>query len=156
MRRRVTARQLIAKIYEHGTSGSFAAPSCETWSTENYRWKPSDYSGENGIAIRSRSIIFTIIYPPHQGFFSQHWELIAPYVCKISDELVNPSIPNPHPSAHQTGRDIRCFGRGNGQLRSVCADRIRARPGLRRLDRDRKSTRLNSSHIQKSRMPSSA
>ena len=30
------------------------------------------------------------------------------------------------------------------------------RPGSQRLNRDRKSTRLNSSHIQKSRMPSSA
>lgn len=34
-----------------------------------------------------------IIYQRHMGFFSRHRELLAPYVGKISDELVNPSIP---------------------------------------------------------------
>jgi pyrroloquinoline quinone (PQQ) biosynthesis protein C len=34
-----------------------------------------------------------IIYQRHQGFFARHRELLAPYVGKISDELVNPSIP---------------------------------------------------------------
>lgn len=34
-----------------------------------------------------------IIYQRHQGFFARHRDLIAPYVGKISDELVNPSIP---------------------------------------------------------------
>src|SRR5512142_3506505 len=32
-----------------------------------------------------------IIYQRHQGFFARHRDLIAPYVGKISDELVNPS-----------------------------------------------------------------
>lgn len=34
-----------------------------------------------------------IIYQRHMGFFSRHRELLAPYVGKISDELVNPEIP---------------------------------------------------------------
>jgi pyrroloquinoline quinone (PQQ) biosynthesis protein C len=34
-----------------------------------------------------------IIYQRHQGFFARHRNLLAPYVGKISDELVNPSIP---------------------------------------------------------------
>ncbi len=34
-----------------------------------------------------------IIYQRHQGFFARHRELLAPFVGKISDELVNPSIP---------------------------------------------------------------
>ncbi|MPZ76390.1 MAG: hypothetical protein GEU77_07680 [Deltaproteobacteria bacterium] len=34
-----------------------------------------------------------IIYQRHQGFFARHRDLIAPYVGKISDELVNPTIP---------------------------------------------------------------
>jgi pyrroloquinoline quinone (PQQ) biosynthesis protein C len=34
-----------------------------------------------------------IIYQRHMGFFSRHPELLAPYVGKISDELVNPTIP---------------------------------------------------------------
>src|SRR5574341_1256703 len=34
-----------------------------------------------------------IIYQRHMGFFSRHPELIAPFVGKISDELVNPKIP---------------------------------------------------------------
>jgi len=34
-----------------------------------------------------------IIYQRHMGFFSRHRELLVPYVGKISDELVNPSIP---------------------------------------------------------------
>lgn len=34
-----------------------------------------------------------IIYQRHMGFFSRHRELLAPYVGKISDELVNPSVP---------------------------------------------------------------
>lgn len=34
-----------------------------------------------------------IIYQRHAGFFSRHRELLAPYVGKISDELVNPSVP---------------------------------------------------------------
>jgi pyrroloquinoline quinone (PQQ) biosynthesis protein C len=34
-----------------------------------------------------------IIYQRHQGFFARHRDLLAPYVGKISDELVNPSIP---------------------------------------------------------------
>ena len=39
----------------------------------------------------------------------------------------------------------------NAALRAYCAD-----AKTKRMERDRKSTRLNSSHIQKSRMPSSA
>lgn len=34
-----------------------------------------------------------IIYQRHQGIFARHRDLLAPYVGKISDELVNPSIP---------------------------------------------------------------
>lgn len=34
-----------------------------------------------------------MIYQRHMGFFTRHPELLAPYVGKISDELVNPSIP---------------------------------------------------------------
>ena len=34
-----------------------------------------------------------MIYQRHMGFFSRHRELLAPYVGKISDELVNPSVP---------------------------------------------------------------
>ena len=34
-----------------------------------------------------------MIYQRHQGFFARHRELLVPYVGKISDELVNPSIP---------------------------------------------------------------
>jgi len=34
-----------------------------------------------------------IIYQRHAGFFSRRRELLAPYVGKISDELVNPSVP---------------------------------------------------------------
>src|SRR5258706_3715753 len=34
-----------------------------------------------------------IIYQRHQGIFSRHRDLLAPYVGKISDELVNPTIP---------------------------------------------------------------
>jgi pyrroloquinoline quinone (PQQ) biosynthesis protein C len=34
-----------------------------------------------------------IIYQRHMGFFGRHPELLAPYVGKISDELVNPKIP---------------------------------------------------------------
>jgi pyrroloquinoline quinone (PQQ) biosynthesis protein C len=34
-----------------------------------------------------------IIYQRHMGFFSRRRELLAPYVGKISDELVNPSVP---------------------------------------------------------------
>ncbi|MGH7770811.1 MAG: hypothetical protein ACREQA_01075 [Candidatus Binatia bacterium] len=34
-----------------------------------------------------------IIYQRHMGFFARHQELLAPYVGKISDELVNPTIP---------------------------------------------------------------
>jgi pyrroloquinoline quinone (PQQ) biosynthesis protein C len=34
-----------------------------------------------------------IIYQRHMGFFSRHPELLPVYVGKISDELVNPSIP---------------------------------------------------------------
>ena len=38
-----------------------------------------------------------IIYQRHMGFFSRHPELLGPYVGKISDELVNPTIPGAHP-----------------------------------------------------------
>jgi len=34
-----------------------------------------------------------IIYQRHQGIFARHRDLLAPYVGKISDELVNPRIP---------------------------------------------------------------
>lgn len=34
-----------------------------------------------------------IIYQRHMGFFSRHPELLVPYVGKISDELVNPTVP---------------------------------------------------------------
>jgi pyrroloquinoline quinone (PQQ) biosynthesis protein C len=34
-----------------------------------------------------------IIYQRHQGIFARERDLLAPYVGKISDELVNPSIP---------------------------------------------------------------
>src|SRR5215470_13899047 len=34
-----------------------------------------------------------IIYQRHMGFFTRHPELLAPFVGKISDELVNPKIP---------------------------------------------------------------
>ena len=34
-----------------------------------------------------------IIYQRHQGLFARHRDLLAPYVGKISDELVNPRIP---------------------------------------------------------------
>jgi pyrroloquinoline quinone (PQQ) biosynthesis protein C len=34
-----------------------------------------------------------IIYQRHSGFFSRHRELLVPYVGKISDELVHPSVP---------------------------------------------------------------
>lgn len=34
-----------------------------------------------------------IIYQRPMGFFSRHPELLVPYVGKISDELVNPTIP---------------------------------------------------------------
>ncbi len=34
-----------------------------------------------------------IIYQRHQGIFARHRDLLAPYVGKISDELVNPKIP---------------------------------------------------------------
>ena len=34
-----------------------------------------------------------IIYQRHQGIFARHRDLLTPYVGKISDELVNPSIP---------------------------------------------------------------
>ena len=34
-----------------------------------------------------------IIYQRHQAIFARHRELLAPYVGKISDELVNPRIP---------------------------------------------------------------
>jgi pyrroloquinoline quinone (PQQ) biosynthesis protein C len=34
-----------------------------------------------------------IIYQRHQGFFARQRDLLAPYVGKISDELVNPTIP---------------------------------------------------------------
>ncbi len=34
-----------------------------------------------------------IIYQRHQGIFARHRDLLAPYVGKISDELVNPASP---------------------------------------------------------------
>jgi len=34
-----------------------------------------------------------MIYQRHQGIFARHRDLLAPYVGKISDELVNPTIP---------------------------------------------------------------
>ena len=43
-----------------------------------------------------------------------------------------------------------------GKVASANLDEIKAMPGVRHAFVDRKSTRLNSSHIQKSRMPSSA
>ena len=52
-------------------------------------------------------------------------------------------------------RRVDALVREADRLRTILADFLRF-AGRFQLDRDRKSTRLNSSHIQKTRMPSSA
>ena len=59
--------------------------------------------------------------------------------------------------AELTGRVcLRCFGTGKDPSRSTYLQDTEPLEGTSLTQRDRKSTRLNSSHIQKSRMPSSA
>ena len=54
--------------------------------------------------------------------------------------------------------EVCCNNHGARQMRDYAKDRIKALKlnGPSKIRVDRKSTRLNSSHIQKSRMPSSA
>ena len=77
-----------------------------------------------------------IIYQRHQGIFARHRDLLAPYVGKISDELVNPKIPGHIEVLIKQGEQ---FGVSLDEMincqvyrRMPSLDRICPRPGLRR------------------------
>ncbi len=77
-----------------------------------------------------------IIYQRHQGFFARHRELLAPYVGKISDELVNPSIPGHIQVLIKQGEafGVTLDDMVNCEVFPECraSDGIRARFGIRR------------------------
>ena len=79
-----------------------------------------------------------------------------PAPAPVSAAQAAPAPVAPHPAPRPAAPQAFNFGDGRPKIRKVINAPIIVAEEERSSYRDRKSTRLNSSHIQKSRMPSSA